>query len=102
MRLEVLQRQSLRPIPLVQVHQHALLKLRLAVVHRDGVIVSVQAVDESLNGRLVNVTDVGRRLPWLAAGYHGLWLNETEGVDNNFAFDGLNGVDDHCDGALVK
>lgn len=61
--LEVFQRKTLRPIPLVQVHQHRLLELRLAIVHRNGVIVPIEAMNESLDGRLVDMSNIGGRLP---------------------------------------
>ena len=40
---------------LVEVHQHPLLQLVLAVVDGDGVVVPVEAVDQGLNGWLLEV-----------------------------------------------
>ena len=63
------------------------------------VVVSVEAVDEGLDGRLVQVSDVGGRLARLVAHHEGLRVYESEGVDDDFAFYGLDGVDDDGDGA---
>ena len=93
MTLKILQLQSLRPIPLMQVHQHRLLQLRLSIIYRYRVIVSVQAVDEGLNRRLVNVSDVGCRLTRLLAGEEHVRVDKTESIYDDFSFDRLNWVD---------
>ena len=102
MGVEVFQLQALRPIPLMQIHQHRLLELRLAVVHDDGVVVPVEAVDERLDARLRDVPDVGRRLARLLPDDDAVRVDEPEGVDHDFAFDGLDRVDDDGDGAAVE
>ena len=38
-------------------------------------------------------------MPGFLAHHEGLRGDETEGVDDNFAFDGLDGIDDYGDGA---
>jgi hypothetical protein len=101
-RLEVLQRQPLCPVALVQVHQHALLQLRLPIIDGDRIIMSVQAVDESLNGRLIDMADIRGRLPRLAASYHSLGLDQAECVYDHFAFDRLNRINDNCHRTRVK
>lgn len=93
--LEVSQCQALRPVSLMQVHEHALLKLCLPVVDRDRVVVPVQAMDKCLNGRFVDVSDVGCRLAGFLAGDDGLGLNQTESVDNHLSFHGLDRVNDN-------
>ena len=50
------QGESVDPRLLVEVHQHPLLQLVLAVVDGNGVVVPVEAVDKGLNGRLLEVT----------------------------------------------
>ena len=45
--------ESIKPGLLVEVHQHPLFQLVLAVVDGDGVVVPVQAVDQRLDGRLL-------------------------------------------------
>lgn len=60
---------------------------------------TVEAVDEGLDGGLVEVADVGRCLAGLVAHHEGLRVDEAEGVDDNFSLYGLDGVDDDCDGA---
>ena len=64
--------------------------------------VPVEAVDEGLDAGLVYVADVARRLARLLAGEHGVRVDEAEGVDDDFALDGLDGVDDDGDGAGVE
>ena len=50
-------------------------------------------MDESLNGWLVDMANVRRRLPRFAPSYDGLGLNQSESVDDDLSFDRLNGVD---------
>lgn len=57
----------------------------------------VETVDESLYRRFVNVTNVGCSLARFATSNDCLWVDKTEGVDDDFSFNGLNGVDDDCD-----
>jgi hypothetical protein len=85
--LEVVHEQGLCPDVLVQVHEHVLLEGRLAVVDADGVVVAVEAVDEGLDGGLVEVADVGGGLAGLVAHHEGLGVDEAEGVDDDLALD---------------
>ena len=59
MLLVVCQCETVKPRLLVEVHQHPLFQLVLTVVDRDGVVVPVQAVNQGLDGRLVQVTQHG-------------------------------------------
>ena len=52
----------MRPALLVEVHQHLLLEFALPVADGNRVIVTVEAVDECLYRRLVEVSNHGRRL----------------------------------------
>ena len=45
------------------------------------------------------MAQVGGGLAGFLAEHEGLWIDEAEGVDDDFAFDGLDGVDDDGDGA---
>ena len=45
------------------------------------------------------MAQVGCRLPWFLPQHERLRVYEAEGVDHDFAFDGLDGVDDDGDGA---
>ena len=56
-------------------------------------------MDEGLDGGLVEVAEVGGALPRLLAQHECLRVDEAEGVDDNFALDGLDRVDDDGDGA---
>lgn len=46
----------------MQIEQHLLFEFVLSVVDIDGIVVSVEVVDERLNGWLAQVTQVRRRL----------------------------------------
>jgi hypothetical protein len=93
MRVEIPQSQPLRPVPFVEIHQHTLLQLRLAVIDSDRVIMPVEAMDEGLNGRLVYVSNVGGRLPCLTTSHDGMLVDETECINDDLALDGLNRID---------
>lgn len=54
---------------------------------------------EGLYTRFIQMPQVGRGLPGFLAQHEGLRVDEAEGVDDDFALDGLDGVDDDGDGA---
>ena len=92
MNTEITQFETFCPVPLVEVHQHRLLKFGFPVVHRDRVVVSVQPVDESLYRGFVDVPDIRCRLPGLATRDNGMWIDKTEGINYDFPFNGLDRV----------
>jgi hypothetical protein len=59
-------------------------------------------VDQSLNRRLVEVTQIRSRLTRLLSHYQRLWGDKTECVDDDFALDGLYRVNDDGYGARSK
>lgn len=84
---------------LMQIHQHVLLQPCLTVIDSNAVVVPVQAVDECLDRRLIQVTQIGCGLPRLLTHDHSLGLNKSESINNNFALDGLDRVNDNGDSA---
>lgn len=88
--------QSLCPIPLVEITKHALFQLGLLVVDGDGVIMAVETMDQGVNGRFVEVSNIGRRLSGLSSCHCSGRLNQAEGINDDFALDGLDGIDDDC------
>lgn len=56
-------------------------------------------MDKCLNRGLVQVAKVGRALSGLLTQHEGLRVDQTEGIDDNLALDGLNGIDDNGDSA---
>jgi len=56
----------------------------------------IESMNECLNGRLVQMPDVGRRLPRFLSQHHRLGRNEAEGVDDYFPLDALDWVDHYC------
>lgn len=86
MNVEVAQFQTLRPVSFVQVHEHRLLEFRFPVVDGDGIIMPVQAVNEGLDGRFVDVADVGSRLARLTARHNCVRIDQAESVDDDLSF----------------
>jgi len=76
----------------VKVHQHVLFECRLSVVDANAVVMSVEAVNESLNRRLVQVAQIGSTLAWLLSEHKRLRVDESECIDDDLALDGLDGV----------
>jgi len=85
----ILQLQAVIPVHLIQVEKHLLLVLILPVVDCDRVVVLVKAVGKCHVGRLADVPDVGRGLTGFCTGHHSLLVDASEGVDHDFALDGL-------------
>lgn len=83
----------------MEIHKHVLFEVGFAVVDRDGIVVPIQPVDKGLDGGFVEVSEVGCGLAWFLPEHEGLRVDEAEGVDDDFAFDGLDGVDDDGDSA---
>ena len=83
----------------MQIHQHVLFQPRFPVVDTDAVVVSIQAVDQRLDGWFVEMTEIGGCLSRFLAHHECLRVYEAEGIDDDFAFDGLDGIDDDGDGA---
>lgn len=48
------------------------------------------------------MTNVGCGLAWLVAHHEGLWVDKTEGIDDDFTLDRLNRVNNDGDGARSK
>jgi hypothetical protein len=96
---EVRHLEGLCPDGLVQVHEHVLLEGGLAVANAYRVIVSVEAVNQSLDRGLVEVSNVGCGLPGFLSEHECLRVDEAEGVNDDLALDGLDRVDDHSDSA---
>mmetsp|Transcript_33752 Transcript_33752/g.60745 ORF Transcript_33752/g.60745 Transcript_33752/m.60745 type:complete len:228 (+) Transcript_33752:240-923(+) len=80
------------PIPLVQIHQHLFLQFVLAVVNHDGIVVSIEAVDECLDGGFVEMTNVRRSLSRFLPQHHELRVNKAKTVDDDLPLHGLNGI----------
>ena len=59
-------------------------------------------MDERLNGRLIEVAQVGCRLAGLLTEHERLGVDEAESVDHDLALDGLNGVNNHSDSTGVE
>lgn len=61
---------------------------------------AIEAVDQGLDAGFVEVANVGGGLAGFLAEHEGLRVDEAEGVDDDFAFDGLDRVDDdgYCAG----
>ena len=71
----------------VQVHQHVLLQCSFPVIDADAIVVSVQAVNKSLNRRLIKMTQVRCTLAGFLAEHEGLWVDKAESVNDDLALD---------------
>lgn len=80
---EILELEAGRPGAVLELGQHALLAGVLAEVDGDGVVVAVDAVDEALDGRLVQVAGVGRRLAGLVSEHDRFGVDQPKGVDDD-------------------
>lgn len=63
---------------------------------------TVQAVDEALDARFVQVSDIGSRLSRLLSQYDGVGVNQPESINNDLSRHGLNGVDDDGHSTRLK
>ena len=77
--------EAFTPEHLVQIQQHFLLKIILAVVDGDGVIVPVQTTYKGLNRRLLQQPNIRGRLPGFNLLHGQLRINEPKGIDDNFS-----------------
>lgn len=82
----------------MQVEQHFLFEFVFAIVDIDGVIVSIEVVNERLDGGFTQVSEVGRGLPWRDAHHRQLRVDGAESVDHHCALHTLNRIhhDRHC------
>lgn len=96
----VSQGQAIHPGLLVEIEEHLLFQFVFPIVDADGVVVSVEAVDEGLHGGLLQVAKVGGGLAGLLAQHHHVGVDEAEGVDHHLALHRLDGVHHHGYGTL--
>ena len=83
------------PLLLVQVGQHLLLELILAIVDSKRVVVAVETMNERLDGGLVQVSNVRSRLTRLLTNQQQVRVDQAESINHNLTLNGLDGVNDH-------
>ena len=76
--------------------------MRLAVVDGDRVVVAIETVDKSLDRWLIEVSEIGRRLAGFLSEDIGLRIDQSECVDDDFALDRLDWIDNDGDSAGRK
>lgn len=59
-------------------------------------------MDQSLNGRLVKMSQVRCALTWFLAKHERLWVDETEGINDYFSLDGLDRINDDSNGSRCQ
>lgn len=74
---------------------HLLFKFIFPIIDGDGVVVSVEAVYESLNGGLVEMTKVRRGLPGLLTQHHHVGINQPECIDYNLKIKAISVIQNH-------
>lgn len=79
-----------------------LLEFVLLVVDSYRVILSIEAVNESLNGRLMKMSDVGGGVPGLCAKHLKLRGNKAEGIDDNLALHRLYRINNDSNGTGIQ
>lgn len=57
---------------------------------------SVEAVNKCLNGGFVEVAQIRGTLSRLLTKHERLWVDETESIYDDFALNGLDRINDHC------
>lgn len=62
----------------------------------------VQPMYKRLNTRFIQMANITRRLPTLLTLNKVLRIYRSESVNDDFASDGLNRVNDNCDGSIVE
>lgn len=93
------------PIPnhtLITKNSYLFLQLVLAVVNDNGVVMAVETMNQRLDGRLVQVANVGGGLAGLLIEEHQLRVDGAEGVNHDLALDGLDGINHHGHSTLVQ
>jgi len=63
---------------------------------------SVEAVNQSLNRRLVEMAQVRCTLARFLSEHKRLWVDDTESIDNDFSFHRLYGIYHNGDGSWSK
>jgi hypothetical protein len=99
---EILQPQPFRPVPFMEIHQHGLLEFCLTVCNSYRVVMPVESVNEGLNAWFVDVANIGCSLSWLLPHHDSVGIDEAKCVNDDFPFDRLDGVDDHCYGTRLQ
>lgn len=63
---------------------------------------SVEAVNQSLNRRLVEMSQVRCTLTWFLAEHERLWVDNTESINDDLAFHRLYGIYHNSDSSRSK
>ena len=71
--------------------------MRFAVIDKDRVVMSVQSVNQRLDRGFVEMAKVGGGLAGLLSEHKGLWVDQSEGVDDHLALDRLDRINDNGD-----
>ena len=91
----VLNGQPVHPRLLVQIQQHLLFEFVLAIVDTDRIVMPIEAVNQRLNRWFSQMAQVRRCLPSFLPENEWIRIDQTECIDDDFALDTLNGIDDH-------
>mmetsp|Transcript_37370 Transcript_37370/g.45064 ORF Transcript_37370/g.45064 Transcript_37370/m.45064 type:complete len:277 (-) Transcript_37370:411-1241(-) len=91
-RLKILHGQPIGPIPLVQIHEHLLLQLLLPIINHDGIIMTIQSVDQRLNAGFVQMPDIAGGLSRFLPQHHQLRIDQSKTINHNFPLHRLNRI----------
>mmetsp|Transcript_17976 Transcript_17976/g.48884 ORF Transcript_17976/g.48884 Transcript_17976/m.48884 type:complete len:212 (+) Transcript_17976:2631-3266(+) len=59
-------------------------------------------MNECLNTRLLQMTNIGRGLSWFLSQHHELRIDQTKAVNHHLALDGLDGIHHHRHGTRIQ
>mmetsp|Transcript_24751 Transcript_24751/g.57698 ORF Transcript_24751/g.57698 Transcript_24751/m.57698 type:complete len:266 (-) Transcript_24751:471-1268(-) len=90
------------PIAFMQVHQHLFFQFVLTIINDNRIIMSVEAMNQSLNRRFLQMTNIGRGLSWLLSQHHQLGIDQAKAINHHLAFDGLDGIHHESDSSRVE
>ena len=77
--------EAITPALFIQIHEHPLLELIFPVVNGNGVVVSVEAMDQCLDGGLLEMSEHRGCLAGLLAQHHQVWVDKSECINHHFA-----------------
>ena len=68
--------------------------MRFAVIDKDRVVMPVQPVYQRLDRGFVEMAEIGGGLAGFLSEHKGLWVDQSEGVDDHLALDRLDRIND--------
>uniref|UniRef100_A0A7S0CMA4 Uncharacterized protein n=1 Tax=Proboscia inermis TaxID=420281 RepID=A0A7S0CMA4_9STRA len=74
----------------------------LPIINHDGIIMTIQSVDQRLNARFVQMPDVAGGLSWFLPQHHQLRIDQSKTINHNFPLDALNRIHHQRHGPRIQ